>query len=297
MSTTVNVLLAIRCVRRPLGSQVKDACGSEIARTLNPAPACPWGTNRFARNSYRTLKPPETGKARRVRACTTTPRSAPMGTRDRGGGELRRHKITVHGELRDRRRKKLYNTGLANAAAAFDNYATSRRGERKGAQDGQTPFRRSEGSSGVEVAGGVHVDDRGGVVNIYHLSARTRMPPPPREDVRLVDAVAEAAASCCRGDVCAEAARRGPRRGTPPSPAAARTAVDDPGVKLLLVIATRARMAVAKPEARRGANRRCREGTPTTSPQRGRDERAGQAGAVAEEKPTRCSGGGRSSPR
>ncbi|MFF4136360.1 DUF3618 domain-containing protein, partial [Streptomyces mirabilis] len=31
------------------------------------------------------------------------PVSAPMGTRDRGGGELRRHKITVHGELRDRR--------------------------------------------------------------------------------------------------------------------------------------------------------------------------------------------------
>jgi putative transposase len=37
--------------------------------------------------------------------------------------------------------KEAYNTGLANAAAAFDNYAKSRRGERKGARMGRPRFK------------------------------------------------------------------------------------------------------------------------------------------------------------
>lgn len=47
--------------------------------------------------------------------------------------------------------KEAYNTGLANAAAAFDNYVKSRRGERKGA-GWADPFQaEAEDSSGVQV--------------------------------------------------------------------------------------------------------------------------------------------------
>ncbi|MEU3456982.1 hypothetical protein ABZ671_25775 [Micromonospora sp. NPDC006766] len=50
--------------------------------------------------------------------------------------------------------KEAYNTGLANAAAAFDNYAQSKRGQRKGKRVGM-PRRKSKHKD-VEVKWGAH---------------------------------------------------------------------------------------------------------------------------------------------
>ncbi|WP_217571463.1 transposase [Streptomyces sp. GbtcB7] len=84
--------------------------------------------------------------------------------------------------------KEAYDTGLANAAAAFDDYAKSRRGERKGTRMGRPRFKskRKARPACEFTTGTIRLDDRRHIV-------------PPRlgrirlhEDVQpLVDAIAE----------------------------------------------------------------------------------------------------------
>jgi putative transposase len=84
--------------------------------------------------------------------------------------------------------KEAYNTGLANAAAAFDNYARSRRGERKGARMGRPRFKskRKTRPACKFTTGTIRLDDRRHIV--LPRLGRIRL----HEDVRpLVDAIAE----------------------------------------------------------------------------------------------------------
>nr|QIY66925.1 transposase [Streptomyces sp. RPA4-2] len=84
--------------------------------------------------------------------------------------------------------KEAYNTGLANAAAAFDNYVKSRRGERKGARMGRPRFKpkRKTRPACKFTTGTIRLDDRRHIV--LPRLGRIRL----HEDVQpLVDAIAE----------------------------------------------------------------------------------------------------------
>ncbi|WP_249938582.1 IS607 family element RNA-guided endonuclease TnpB [Streptomyces mirabilis] len=177
--------------------------------------------------------------------------------------------------------KEAYNTGLANAAAAFDNYAKSRRGERKGARMGRPRFKskRKARPACKFTTGTIRLDDRRHIV-LPRLggSASTGRPAPRGRDRRRREAD-----SVGDGAVRAGPLVRGPAdRGTPHHRSChpPGTAVGiDLGVKTLLVMADSAGEVreVANPKHYDQALTQLWKASRTVSRRRGPNRRTGQA--------------------
>jgi putative transposase len=178
--------------------------------------------------------------------------------------------------------KEAYNTGLANAAAAFDNYARSRRGERKGARMGRPRFKskRKARLACKFTTGTIRLDDRRHIV--LPRLGRIRL----HEDVQpLVDAIAEGGTRIVSVTVRFERGRwfavlQTEERHTIVPATRPGTAVGiDLGVRTLLVMADSAGdvREVANPKHYDQALTQLRKASRTVSRRRGPDRRTGQA--------------------
>jgi putative transposase len=178
--------------------------------------------------------------------------------------------------------KEAYNTGLANAAAAFDNYARSRRGERKGARMGRPRFKskRKARPACKFTTGTIRLDDR------RHIVLPRLGPIRLHEDVQpLVDAIAEGGTRILSVTVRFERGRwfavlQTEERHTIAPATRPGTAVGiDLGVKTLLVMADSAGEVreVANPKHYDQTLTQLRKASRTVSRRRGPNRRTGQA--------------------
>ncbi|GGQ91671.1 IS607 family element RNA-guided endonuclease TnpB [Streptomyces asoensis] len=178
--------------------------------------------------------------------------------------------------------KEAYSTGLANAAAAFDNYAKSKRGQRKGKRVGMPRFKskRKARLSCRFTTGVIRIDTDGRHVTLPRLGAiRVHEP-----TVKLLDRVRAGTARILSATVRHERGRWSVSLQTEVKRDLTRVARPDTAVGIDLGVKTLAVMAdstgeirtVANPGHYDAARKQLRRASRTVSRRQGPDRRTGQ---------------------